>query len=164
MPCHREKPAPFALLAALRALALLTVLVVGCLAFALRSVALADEPPPAFRVIANPDNPAGSVSREFLERAFLKKASDWGDGTSIRPVDLRVDSGVRRAFSRTVLRRSTAAVRSYWQQQIFSGRGVPPPELDSDAAVVDYVLKHRGAVGYVAGSTDVKRAKSLAVN
>ena len=46
----------------------------------------------------------------------------------IRPVDLRPNAATRRLFSERMLRRSVAAVRSYWQQRIFSGRGVPPPE------------------------------------
>jgi hypothetical protein len=41
-------------------------------------------------------------------------------------------------------------VKSYWQQQIFSGRSVPPVEKASDAAVVKFVEATAGAVGYVA--------------
>jgi ABC-type phosphate transport system substrate-binding protein len=116
-----------------------------------------------FRVIVHPGNPTTSVSGEFLADAFLKKRSSWDDGEPLRPVDLRPKSDVRRKFSDRVLKRSVAAVRSYWQQQIFSGRGVPPPELDSEEAVVGYVLKHRGAVGYVSGSAEVREAKTVAI-
>jgi hypothetical protein len=55
------------------------------------------------------------------------------------------------------------AVKSYWQQVIFSGRGVPPPELESDEAVIRYVLRFPGAVGYVSGTADVRGVKVLAV-
>jgi ABC-type phosphate transport system substrate-binding protein len=145
-------------------LALTLVALATFVVLASGSVASADQSGvPPFRVIVNPDNPSISASRDFLERAFLKQTADWSDGESIRPVDQRPDSGVRRAFSNAVLKRSIAAVRSYWTQRIFSGRGVPPPELDSDEAVVGYVLKHRGAVGYVAGNADLKRAKELVV-
>ena len=56
---------------------------------------------------------------------------------------------MRRIFSERVLKRSVAAVRNYWQQRIFSGRDVPPPEVEGDEAVVAYVAEHPGAVGYV---------------
>jgi hypothetical protein len=62
-----------------------------------------------------------------------------------------------------VLKRSVLVVKTYWQQRIFSGRGIPPPELDSDALVVEYVLKHRGAVGYVSGVCELGGAKVLTV-
>lgn len=118
---------------------------------------------PAFHVIVNADNPVGSVERDFLAEAFLKRASRWHAGDPIRPVDLRFDSPVRAQFSHAVLKRSVAAVRSYWQQRIFSGRGVPPPEVDSDTAVVRYVRQHRGGVGYVSSSADVRDVKVLAL-
>lgn len=102
-----------------------------------------------FAVIAHPESSAGSLSREFVADAFLKKIVRWPNGDAIRAVDLRLDAPARRQFSEDVLRRSVSAVRSYWQQRIFSGRGVPPPELDSDAAVIRHVQSHRGALGYV---------------
>jgi len=89
------------------------------------------------------------VDRKFLADAFLKKTTRWDDGELIRPVDQVPDSPVRRKFSEDVVKRSVAAVRSYWQQVIFTGRGVPPPEVGGDDEVVRYVLKYSGAVGYV---------------
>jgi ABC-type phosphate transport system substrate-binding protein len=124
--------------------------------------ALADTPPP-FQVIVHPKNPLSSASKDLLTDAFLKRKTQWDHGEAIRPVDLRADSATRRKFSEVVLRRSVEAVRSYWQQRVFSGRGVPPPELDSDQAVVDYVLKYPGAVGYVSGSASLREAKVVAV-
>jgi hypothetical protein len=119
---------------------------------------------PAYRVIVHPENPIQTVERRFLADAFLKKSSHWPNGEAIRPVDLESESSVRRRFSQDLLKRTTAAVRIYWQQRLFSGRGVPPPELSTDAEVVRYVLKHRGAVGYVAGTADVGGAKVVAVD
>ncbi len=127
---------------------------------ALQSAARA-ESSASFHVILHADNPVGSVEREFLADVFLKRASRWHGGELIRPVDQRFDSPVRVRFSNAILKRSVAAVRSYWQQRIFSGRGVPPPEVDSDAAVVRYVRQHRGGVGYVSSSADLRDVKVL---
>lgn len=137
--------------------------VIVCLALAVAawasfesSFAHADAPEVAeFRVVVNARSALSSVPRDFLADAFLKKVTRWDDGEPIRPCDLRPDSTVRRAFSKTILRRAIAAIRSYWQQRIFSGRDVPPPELDSDAAVLGYVAKNRGAVGYVSMSASL---------
>ena len=133
----------------------------GALAFGRASGA--EDTRPAFRLIVHPDNRSKSVSRVFAERAFLKNVHEWQDGQAIRPVDLPADSPVRRAFSKSVLRRSVEAVKSYWQQRIFSGRGIPPPELATDAAVVEYVLSHRGALGYVGPDAELGRARPIAV-
>jgi len=98
---------------------------------------------------------------DTLAQVFLKKTTVWGDGESIRPVDLPAESSARRHFSDDVLERTVQAVKSYWQQRIFSGRGVPPPELETDEGVVAYVTKHRGGVGYVSPSAEVAKAKVL---
>jgi hypothetical protein len=59
--------------------------------------------------------------------------------------------------------RSVAAVKSYWQQVIFSGRGVPPPELESDEAVIRHVTRSPGAVGYVSGAANVRGVRVVSV-
>ena len=116
-----------------------------------------------FRIIVNPDNPVGSLDRRFLTDVYLKKTTRWASDEAIRPVDLGPGSPVRRVFSDDVLKRSVSAIKSYWQQMVFSGRGVPPPELDNDGQVVRFVLKNRGAIGYVSDGADVAGAKIVPV-
>ncbi len=118
----------------------------------------------AYRVIVNPANPVQHVERRFLAQVFLKKVTLWPDGESIHPVDLPPDSPVRHTFVEDVLGRSISAVKSYWQALIFSGRTLPPPELDSEKEIVSYVLGHRGAIGYVSDHADIGSAKVLSVN
>jgi ABC-type phosphate transport system substrate-binding protein len=114
-----------------------------------------------YRVIVNPASPMDELDRRFLAEAFLKKSTRWPNDELIRPVDLNPGSAVRRAFSDDVVKKSVSAVKSYWQQMVFSGRGVPPPEMDSEDEVVAFVLKNRGAVGYVSATTNVLGAKIL---
>lgn len=102
-----------------------------------------------FQVIVHPNVKTEQLDREFVADSFLKKVTRWESGATIYPVDLHSRSEIRAAFSGHVLKRSVAAVRNYWQQRIFSGRDVPPPEFDSEAAVVRYVKDHPGAIGYV---------------
>ena len=71
------------------------------------------------------------------------------------PVDLSANSPVREAFSLAIHERDVNAVKSYWQRQIFSGRGVPPPEKASDSEVLAFVRANPGAVGYVSSGTAV---------
>jgi len=132
---------------------------------ALAAAAVAAEPPrSAYVVIVHPGNHASRIDRKFLAEAFLRRATRWPDDTPIRPVDLGPDARARIRFSEEVLSRSVASVRSYWQQRIFSGQGLPPPELPDDEAVVAYVLSHPGAVGYVAAGIALNGATAVEVN
>ena len=118
---------------------------------------------PDFRVIVDPQSSMTSAPREVIAGAFLKVTTRWPDGEFIRPVDQRPGAAARKAFSQNVLRRSVGAVRSYWQQRIFSGRDVPPPELESDDAVVRFVSEHRGAIGYVSPAAPTGATKIVAI-
>jgi len=114
-----------------------------------------------FHVIVNPANPATVVDRGFVAQAFLKKVRRWPDGQTILPVDLTRDSAVRRQWSLDLLGRSVEAVKNYWQQLIFAGRDLPPPELPSEGDVVTYVLHNPGAIGYVSSAVPLHGAKVL---
>ena len=117
----------------------------------------------AFVVVVHPNNPRASGSADYVTNLFLKRTTRWENGEHVRPVDLKPTSTVRERFSKGVLKRSVAAVRSYWQQRIFSGRALPPPELDSDEEVMRYVSKHPGAIGYVGAGVALKAVKRFQV-
>jgi len=102
-----------------------------------------------FVVVVSRDNPLTTIQRDKLSKIFLKRVVTWPDDRPAEPVDLQMSDPVRRAFTKAVHGKSIAAVRAFWQQQIFSGRDVPPPEKGSVADVMEFVSTHAGAVGYL---------------
>ncbi len=123
----------------------------------------ADAASDGFQVIVNPDNPVSEVERSFLRDAFLKKTSSWSNGETVRPIDLNKKYPVREAFCRDILKKTLPQLKRYWNQQIFSGKGVPPPELDSEKAIIAYVLANKGAVGYLPIGVDPGGARVVKV-
>lgn len=114
-----------------------------------------------YRVIVHPGVSADGVTAGELSDLFLKKADRWPDGSRVFPVDQVETAAVREAFTRDVHGRSVSAIKSYWQQRIFSGRDVPPPEKPSDREVVDFVRSTPGAVGYVSAGTALQGVATL---
>jgi ABC-type phosphate transport system substrate-binding protein len=106
-----------------------------------------------FVVIVNTFNPFVQIRAEELSHLFLKKAATWSNGQAAMPVDQREDSPLRRRFAARVLNKDTMSLKSYWQQMVFSGKAVPPPARDSDAAVLEFVRHNPYAVGYVSAAT-----------
>jgi ABC-type phosphate transport system substrate-binding protein len=106
-----------------------------------------------FVVVVNAFNPFVTIRYDDLSRIFLKKTAVWSNGQAAQPVDQPENSALRRRFTARVLNRDTGSVKSYWQQMVFSGKAVPPPALESDAAVLEFVRQHPYAVGYVSAST-----------
>ena len=104
--------------------------------------------PNEFVVIVNESNPITEIDRDDLSKIFLKRSTNWPSGKTIIPMDLPIDDTSRGAFSHAVLHKSINAVRAYWQQQIFSGREVPPAEKSSEAEVLSAVKSEADAIGY----------------
>ncbi len=116
-----------------------------------------------FKIIVHPDNPTASVDAARLREAYLKRTAAWNDGRSIRAIDLSSRHAVREQFGRRVLKKTPTQLRYYWNRQVFSGKGVPPTQVDSPAAAVEYVLRHPGAVAYVPIEADAGEAKVIAL-
>ena len=116
-----------------------------------------------YKVIVNASNPVTWVKKSELAAMFLKKADSWPTGALVVPVDQPERAAVRQSFSRDVIGKPPAAVKSYWNQLVFSGRSVPPPEKLTDEEVIHFVKNTPSAVGYVSASTKTKGVKVLAV-
>lgn len=117
-----------------------------------------------FKVIVNNSNSLSSINKKEASDCFLKKKTKWADGTTVTPVDLSSGSKVRDAFSQKVHGKTTAAIRSYWQQAAFSGTASAPPEKSNDAEVIEFVRKNPGAIGYVSESANTTGVKTLSLN
>jgi ABC-type phosphate transport system substrate-binding protein len=114
-------------------------------------------------VIVNDANSVSSVNATELSRMFMKKLNRWESGLDVVPVDLPESAAAREAFSAQVHGKSVSAVHAFWQQQIFSGRAVPPAEKASDEQVIAFVRSTPGAVGYVSAGASLSGVKRVQV-
>jgi ABC-type phosphate transport system substrate-binding protein len=137
-------------------LALLTALAAGTAPAPARAN---DQP---FLVVVHPGTPVTELSRTQLSRLFLKKSTQWNDGSAVRPVE-PLAPALRQAFARQVHDRTLADLAAYWNALIFSGRELPPLEKASDADLVAYVRATPGAIGYVTASADLTGVKVVGV-
>jgi ABC-type phosphate transport system substrate-binding protein len=106
----------------------------------------------AYRVIINAENATSSLTKDQLQRVYLKKMTTWTSGAPIVPVDQSPRAAVRADFSTTVLGRDVPTMKNHWQQSLFAGRGVPPVEHASDAQVAAFVASNPNAIGYVSAA------------
>ena len=117
----------------------------------------------AYKVIVNPANPTTQLSRLKLGEMFLRKAPRWPDGIPVSPMEPSGKSAVRQRFTLETYGKPVIAISAYWQQMIFSGKGVPPPERSNDADIVAFVRETPGAIGYVAAGVDLAGVKVVTV-
>lgn len=124
----------------------------------------AQTPTTSFRVIVHPGTGVSALTRAEVSDLLLKKQTRWADGSAVKPVDLSSGSATREAFSLAVHGRTVDRVKNYWQRRIFSGRDVPPPELDTSQAVADFVRDNAGSIGYVGDDVDVSGARVVSLS
>ena len=137
---------------------LLALLALVALAAAPRGVHAQD-----FKVIVNSANATDELSADQAAKLFLKQATKFPSGAAATPVDQAKGAAVRAAFSKAVLGKSVAAVETYWQQQIFSGKDVPPSTKPSDDDVIAFVKGNAGAIGYVSAGAAVAGVKVVGI-
>jgi ABC-type phosphate transport system substrate-binding protein len=114
-------------------------------------------------VIVNPSNPTATMNKADVSKLFLKQTGTWSDGAKVVPVDLAKTSATRADFTRAVHGRSMEAILAYWNQKMFSGADVPPPQKTSERDVIEFVRANPGAVGYVSASAPVQQVKVLRI-
>src|ERR1700693_3074427 len=114
------------------------------------------------KLIANSSVKADTISAGKLRRVFLEESNSLGDGTHVEPV-LEKDGADHQAFLREFLGRTDDDLQTYYRVLVFTGRGSMPRTFSSDAEIVAYVAKTRGAIGYVSTATSTDGVKTLII-
>ena len=114
------------------------------------------------KVIANPNVATTSVSADDLKGVFLEEKTSFSDGSHVEPV-LQKSGAVHEAFVKDYLGKNDSALQTYYRSLVFTGKGSMPKTVGSDAEVVAYVAKTKGAVGYVSASASTEGVKVLQV-
>ena len=114
------------------------------------------------KVIANPSVGTSSVSVEELRNVFLQTSSSLADGSHVQPV-LEKGGPAHDFFVKQYLGKTDAALQTYYRSLVFTGKGSMPKVAGTDAEVVSYVAKTKGAIGYVGADAGTAGVKTLAV-
>ena len=113
------------------------------------------------KVIANPSVKVESISARELKSLYLGEKSSI-NGTHVEPVIER-RGPAHEAFLRDYLGQTDDELQKYYEALVFTGRGSMPKTVSSDAEVVAYVAKTRGAIGYVGTGASVEGVRTLAI-
>jgi ABC-type phosphate transport system substrate-binding protein len=132
------------------------------LLFGLFIPALCTRAPAQVVVIANSSVAATNISKAELRDIFTGASSSLKGGMQITPVLLK-QGAVNDEFLRLYIGKSDSGFRAGWRSILFSGQGMMPKTLDSEAAVVEYVAHTPGAIGYIGRSALHEGIKTLSV-
>lgn len=105
-------------------------------------------------IVANPSLAIDSINENELSRIYLLRQTFWSDGSPIIALNHAVNNPTRELFTTQVLKQTPSALASHWQQMHFKGK-TPPLVQESDQAVLVFVEKVQGAIGYISSDTPI---------
>ena len=114
-------------------------------------------------VVVSARSSVGAISKLHLADLYLGRTVRFQNGAPATPIDQRSGSAMRAEFTETFLNRSEAQMKAHWSKIIFTGRGRPPREVSSDAAVRDIVARDPQAIGYIDASLVDSRVRVVRV-
>ena len=117
------------------------------------------------KVIANASvgvSAVSAVSADELKSVYLGTKTSLRDGSHVEPVLLK-SGAVHEAFLKTYVGKTDGALNTYYRSLVFTGKGSMPKAFASDAEVVSFVEKTKGAIGYVGAGASTGSAKTLEV-
>ena len=135
----------------------LCVLAIGLMVTAAESAYAA-----GVKIIANSSVSASSISADELKSVFLQEKNSLSDGSHVEPV-LEKGGPAHEAFLKQYLDKNDAALQTYYRSLVFTGKGSMPKAVGSDAEVMAYVAKTKGAIGYVSADAAADGVKTLDV-
>jgi hypothetical protein len=113
-----------------------------------------------FKVVANPSVKASAISADDLKGVFLATKTSL-DGAQVEPVLAKAGSAHEAILKD--LGKTDSALSTYYRSLVFTGKGSMPKICSSDAEVIDYVSKTKGAIGYVSAGANAAGTKTLDV-
>jgi ABC-type phosphate transport system substrate-binding protein len=120
-------------------------LVVLALTFALMPISTASAD---LYIIANKDLPASQLDKDDIAAIYLLKKKHWDNGEDIMPINLPAQAEARNRFTAEIFDSTPEKLGSYWDKMLFKGE-TPPVTQNSEQAVILFVERIKGAIGYV---------------
>jgi TonB family protein len=113
-------------------------------------------------IIANPSVRSDFISTGEVRSIFLAESDSLKDGSHVEPVFER-SGAAHETFLKEFLGLSSESLQNHYGALVFTGKSSMPKSFNSDAEVVAYVARTRGAIGYVSPSADTQGVKVLEV-
>ncbi len=121
------------------------MIMIVSLLFALLTAPAQSEQPDVV-LIGNADVP--QMDADTIAKVYTGKIISVG-GVSVKPVNIKSGAAARSRFLQVFLNQDDEKYIAYWTVRRYIGKGAPPKELDSSAAVIQFVQSTPGGVGYI---------------
>ncbi len=99
-----------------------------------------------------------AFSRSKLARIYRRQVRLSSDGIRLHPINLSAGHPLREGVSKALFKRTPHEMASFWNERYFQGVS-PPHVVHSQEAMIRFVARTAGAIGYVARCAVDERVK-----
>lgn len=100
-------------------------------------------------VVVNKENPINELSLTNVVDIYTGRYMAFPNGISAEPIDLPNESNEKEDFYYQATGLSLAKINSYWARLKFTGRYLPPIQLETAENALTYVQQNANAVAYI---------------
>lgn len=100
-------------------------------------------------VIVSSKSPVTALRQEQVADIFLGQIANFPGGAEAVALDQEIGSPERDEFYNKVTSKTRPLVKAYWTKMIFTGRGQPPKEVGSSAAIRKLVADNPNLIAYI---------------
>ncbi|MFN6971042.1 MAG: phosphate ABC transporter substrate-binding protein [Rheinheimera sp.] len=96
-----------------------------------------------------------TITKDDIARLYT------GRSTVLQPVQLKESDNKRAIFDEKAVGRSSSQLKAYWSKLLFTGKGTPPPEVSTDADVINFIHNNEYGIGYIDAASVNDQVKVL---
>ena len=112
--------------------------------------------------VCNKYVPLLTLSKRDVKNIYMGKKTTWSNGQKITFAVLKKETPYG-TFLHTYLMKSSQQFDCYWLNRVFSGEGFFPKTFDTDEALVAYVAKTDGAIGFTSRRVEDPMVRQIIV-
>jgi ABC-type phosphate transport system substrate-binding protein len=112
-------------------------------------------------IVVHPSNDS-SFDQDAIKKIFLGKNKSFSNGRTVILMGPNYNDPATEEFNSKVIGKSSSQVKAYWSKILFTGKGTPPQELDSNSAVLNAVSSNPDAIAYMDASAVTDAVKVVA--
>lgn len=106
---------------------------------------------------------AQAFDKSSISQLFLGKDKTFANKETAFLIAQSESSPATLEFNSKILEKNAKQLKSHWSRLVFTGKGVPPNEMASDADVINEIKRNANAIGYVDAAAVTKDVKVVAV-
>lgn len=119
-----------------------------CLSFSSLALLQTAEAHADIVMVVSAKSPASNLNRDQVEDIYRLRMRELPGGAPIAPL-MQTKGPEKDEFLAKVLGTTDAQMKGYWAKYTFTGKGVPPREVPTDAEMKALIAANPNLIGYI---------------